>query len=89
MPPTIRDDWDYTGTPLILRTLPKGYSTPYEYSQQQIGPELFVWNPSGKGDEVFYTKNVVDERRRVFEYSKGALDVDINIVFLCGVLSSS
>jgi hypothetical protein len=81
MTPTIRDEWDYTGIPLILRTLPKGYSTPYEYSEQKIGPELFVWNPSGKGDEVMYTKNVVDEGGRRFTYSKGEFDIIVSLAY--------
>jgi hypothetical protein len=61
--------WDYSGTPLLLRTLPRGYQTPEDYALQQLGPEMMLWTPDGQG--VVYSKNVADEARMRIDERKG------------------
>ncbi|KAF8162835.1 hypothetical protein B0H34DRAFT_794607 [Crassisporium funariophilum] len=53
-----------SGTRLVSRTLPRGW-TAQEYGEQQIGPEQLLWQGN---DSIVYSKNVVDQNE--FTYSK-------------------
>jgi hypothetical protein len=64
---------DYSGTPLLLRTLPRGYQTPEDYALQQLGPEMMLWTPDGQG--VVYSKNVADEAAMRIDERKGMLSL--------------
>ena len=55
-----------SGSRVVGRTLPEGWSTGF-YGQQQIGPEQFIWYGN---DSLIFAKNTADTRG-TFLYSKG------------------
>lgn len=66
-----------SGKRLIGRKLPPGWKVE-DYSEQQIGPEQFIWNGE---DGLIYSENVVDQD--AFSYSKGtALSTASNVTLL-------